>query len=75
MEIKARELGKINQQRNVFQKKEQAKTLKELSEVEISNLLTKVFRVTIVKDDQRICRHFDDDHLDLFLFSISAISS
>lgn len=31
MEIKARELGKINQQRNVFQKKEQAKTLKELS--------------------------------------------
>ena len=68
MEIKAKELGKINQQRNVFQKKEQAKTPKELSEVEIGNLPTKVFRVTIVKDNQIICRHFDDDHHDLFVY-------
>jgi len=75
MEIKTREIGKINEQRSVFQKKEKAKTLKELSEVEIGNLLTKVFRVTTVKDDQRICRHFNDNHLDLFIFSISATSS
>lgn len=49
MEIKARELGKINQQRNVFQKKEHAKTLKELSEVEIDNLVDKEFIVMILK--------------------------
>lgn len=60
MEIKTRELGKINPKKK-FQNKEQAKTLKELSEVEIGNQFTKLFKVTIVKDDRRICRHFYDD--------------
>ena len=49
MEIKTREIGKINEQRSVFQKKEKAKTLKELSEVEIGNLHEKEFIVMIIR--------------------------
>ena len=42
-------LDKTKQQRNMFQTKEQDKTPEELSEVEISNLPKKEFKVMIVK--------------------------
>ena len=45
-----RELGKMRQQRNMFQTKEQDKTSEEeLSKVEISNLPDKEFKVMTIK--------------------------
>ena len=47
---KNRDSGKIRQKRNMFQMKEQYKTLEEeLSEVEISNLPNKELKVIIIK--------------------------
>ena len=54
---KKNKLGKIRQQRNMFPMKEQDKTPeKDLSEVEISNLLNKKFKVMIVKKFKQLGR-------------------
>ena len=48
----------MRKQRNMFQTKEQDKTLEELNEVETDNLLEKEFRVVtikMIKELRRIC--------------------
>ena len=50
----------MRKQRNMFQTKEQDKTLEELNEVETDNLLEKEFRVVTIKMIKELRRIWDE---------------
>ena len=50
----------MRQQKNIFQMKEQNKTLKELSEVEMGNLPSTGFKVTSVKTFRELGRRLNE---------------
>ena len=53
-------LGNMRQQKSIFQMKEQNKTLKELSEVEMGNLPSIGFKVTSVKTFRELGRRLNE---------------
>ena len=57
---KHRELGKMKKLQNIFQRKEQDKTLeKELNEMEASSLLDIELKITVIKDAHRIQKRYE----------------
>ena len=59
----------MRQQKNIFQNKEQDKIPEELSEVEISNLPNKEFKVIIIKMFKELRRRLDEQSEKLKVFN------
>ena len=59
----------MSQQRNMFQMKEQDKTLEELNEVEMGNLLEKEFKLMITKMIKELGRKVDKQNQKLELLN------